>query len=111
MSTYPLLTRLIAAAVNVSQKSANILREVKKSGELNIKEKEANDFVTKADFLSQLNIIKSLEKNFPKVSFHGEEGDLKDEYDDIDTTFNEDVLKQASNLPSIYETLKEEDVY
>ena len=74
INNYPLLSRLIAAAVNISQKSAKILTDVKKSGELNIQEKEANDYVTKADFLSQLNIIKSLEHLFPKLSFCGEEG-------------------------------------
>jgi 3'-phosphoadenosine 5'-phosphosulfate (PAPS) 3'-phosphatase len=109
-SQVPLLARLVAAAVNVSQKSARILREVKKSGELNIKEKEANDYVTRADFLSQLNIIKSLEKMFPKLRFHGEEGDLKEEYTDLETTINEDVLKLANKLPDIYDSLKEEEV-
>ena len=73
-STYPLLSRLIAASVNISQKSAKILRDVKKSGNLNIQEKQANDYVTKADFQSQLNIIKSLEHLFPKLKFCGEEG-------------------------------------
>jgi hypothetical protein len=74
INSYPLLTRLVAAAVSVSNKSANILREIKKSGDLNIQEKSANDYVTKADFLSQLNIIKSLENMFPKLKFCGEEG-------------------------------------
>jgi 3'-phosphoadenosine 5'-phosphosulfate (PAPS) 3'-phosphatase len=73
-NNYPILTRLVAAAVNISHKSARILRDVKRSGELNVQEKAANDYVTKADFLSQLNIIKSLEKMFPKLKFCGEEG-------------------------------------
>lgn len=109
-SQVPLLARLVAAAVNVSQKSARILRDVKKSGELNVKEKEANDYVTRADFLSQLNIIKSLEKMFPKLKFHGEEGDLKDDYTDLETTVNEDVLKHANKLPDMYDSLKEEEL-
>ena len=70
----PLLSRVIAAAVNISQKSATILRDVKSSGDMNIQEKEKNDYVTKADFLSQLNIIKSLQHSFPKLKFCGEEG-------------------------------------
>ncbi len=74
MSTVPLLARLVASAVSVSNKSANILREIKKSGELNVQEKGVNDYVTKADFLSQLNIVRSLEKMFPKMKFCGEEG-------------------------------------
>jgi len=75
MSGYPLLSRIVAASVNISNKSAKILREIKKSGELNIKEKrDETDLVTRADFLSQLNIIKSLESLFPKAKFCGEEG-------------------------------------
>ena len=73
-ASYPLLSRVIAAAVNISQKSAKILRDVKKSGNLNVQEKQANDYVTKADFQSQLNIIKSLETLFPKLKLCGEEG-------------------------------------
>jgi 3'-phosphoadenosine 5'-phosphosulfate (PAPS) 3'-phosphatase len=71
---YPLVSRVVAAAVSISQKSANILRDIKSSGELNIQEKEKNDYVTKADFQSQLNIIKSLESLFPKLKLCGEEG-------------------------------------
>jgi hypothetical protein len=130
---YPLLSRVVAAAVNISQKSANILRDIKASGELNIKEKEKNDYVTKADFQSQLNIIKSLENLFPKLKLCGEEGvisnqsfynrkktkkttsnlnfkDLKDEYNDLETTLNEEVLRQASTIPEIYNQMKEEEV-
>lgn len=70
----PLLSRLVASAVSVSNKSASILREIKKSGELNVQEKGVNDYVTKADFLSQLNIIKSLESMYPKLKICGEEG-------------------------------------
>ena len=73
-STHPLLFRLIASAVDVSRKSASILRDVKSSGEMNIKEKKENDYVTKADVLSQLNIVKSLQHSFPKLRFCGEEG-------------------------------------
>lgn len=74
LSSYPLLSRVVAAAVNVSQKSATILRDIKRSGQLNVQEKEANDYVTRADFLSQLNIVKSLEHLFPKMNLLGEEG-------------------------------------
>ena len=74
LNSSPLLARLVAAAVNISQKSARILRDIKMSGDLNVQEKAANDYVTKADFQSQLNIIKSLEKMFPKLNFCGEEG-------------------------------------
>ncbi|CAF0743869.1 unnamed protein product [Brachionus calyciflorus] len=110
LNNLPLLTRLIAATVQVSQKSARILREIKKSGELNVREKGVNDYVTKADFLSQLNIIKSLEKQFPKLRIYGEEGELKDNYTDLELSLNETVLKEAKNLPDIYQNLQEEDL-
>lgn len=106
----PLLSRIIAAAVNISQNSAKILRDIKSSGEMNIQEKEKNDYVTKADFLSQLNIIKSLQHSFPKLQFCGEEGDLKDAYDDIVTSQNEDVLTKSNDLPLDLQSIKEEDL-
>lgn len=110
-SSYPLLTRLVAASVNISQKSAKILRDIKSSGHLNIQEKEANDFVTKADFQSQLNIVKSLGSLFPKLKVCGEEGDLKDDYDDLELTLSEEVLKHAANIPEQYQNIKEEDLF
>lgn len=107
----PFLSRLIASAVSVSNKSANILRDIKKSGELNIQEKAANDYVTRADFLSQLNIIKSLESLFPKMKFCGEEGNLTEEYNDLVTTFDQQALDLSKNLPEAYSSMKEEDVF
>jgi 3'-phosphoadenosine 5'-phosphosulfate (PAPS) 3'-phosphatase len=105
---YPLLTQIVASAVNISQKSAKILYEVKQSGELNITEKKDEyDVVTRADFLSQLNIIKSIEHLFPKVKIWGEEGDLNDTYDE---SLNENVLNEAEFLPDVYNELREEDV-
>ena len=73
MNSY-LITRVVAAAVQVSRKAARIIREIKVSGSLETKEKGFNDYVTKADFQSQMCIIRSLEKMFPKVVFCGEEG-------------------------------------
>lgn len=73
MSNY-LLARVVAAAVQVSRRAARIIRDVKISGSLGTKEKAKNDYVTIADFNSQMCIIKSLEKMFPKLNFCGEEG-------------------------------------
>jgi 3'-phosphoadenosine 5'-phosphosulfate (PAPS) 3'-phosphatase len=77
LTNYQLVSRVVAAAVNISQKSAHILHDIKSSGQLDIHEKEKNDFVTRADFQSQLNIIKSLESLFPKLKLCGEEGIIK----------------------------------
>jgi len=111
VNKYPFLARLVASAVSVSNKSAHILRDIKKSGDLNIQEKAANDYVTRADFLSQLNIIKSLENMFPKLKLCGEEGELKDEYNDFVTSLDQSTLDLAANIPDIYENLKEEDCF
>jgi 3'-phosphoadenosine 5'-phosphosulfate (PAPS) 3'-phosphatase len=73
MSNY-LLTNVIAAAVQISRRAARIIRDIKISGSLDTKEKAKNDYVTKADFQSQMCIIRSLEKMFPKLVFCGEEG-------------------------------------
>ena len=69
-----LLSRVIAATVSISQKSAKLLRDIKMSGQMNVMEKEANDYVTRADILSQLNIFKSLQHSFPALRILGEEG-------------------------------------
>lgn len=124
LKIYPLLSRLVAASVNVSQTSARILQQIKVSGDLRIQLKGHNDYVTKADILSQLNIIRSLEKMFPKVNFYGEEGNLTDHihtntinnskyyFNDgqTNTTVNQTVLSQIRSLPDCYQSIKEEDV-
>lgn len=70
-----LLFEIIAASVNASKQAAKIIRDVKKSGTMNIKEKgEKNDFVTVADVESQKLIVKYLKKLFPNINARGEEG-------------------------------------
>ena len=58
----------------MARKAANIIREIRQSGNLGIKEKDVNDFVTVADVQAQLCIIRSLQTMFPKLRFVGEEG-------------------------------------
>jgi 3'-phosphoadenosine 5'-phosphosulfate (PAPS) 3'-phosphatase len=110
-----LLTRLVAASVQASQKAAKIIRDIKQSGCLDTMEKAKNDYVTKADFQSQLCIIKSLESLFPRIRFCGEEGELKGSFNDLDVMFNDDVLKILNDqnvgdkCPS-YLNIQEEEV-
>ena len=68
-----LLSRVVAAAVQVSRKAATIVREIKSSGSLCIRQKGKDDYVTIADYKSQVCIIKSLQNMFPKIKFVGEE--------------------------------------
>ena len=37
--------------------------------------------------------------------------ELKDEYNDLETTFNQTVLEQSAKLPDEFKSLKEDDVY
>lgn len=70
-----LLCRLVAASVNATKLSANIIRDVKKSGTLGTREKgEKTDYVTIADLESQKLIVKYLKTLFPNVNTRGEEG-------------------------------------
>lgn len=36
--------------------------------------------------------------------------ELKDEYNDLETTFNQTVLEQSAKLPDEFKSLKEDDV-
>jgi 3'(2'), 5'-bisphosphate nucleotidase len=48
---------------------------------------------------------------FPKLKFCGEEGELKDAFDDISLTLNEDVLAKTAKLPVEYDSVTEEDLF
>lgn len=109
-----LLGSVVAALVKISQKASTIIRNVKISGELGVKEKAKEDYVTVADFNSQMCIVKSIENLFPKIKLCGEEGDLKGEFKDIETTLDEEAFGLVKNLGVIcpqYNKIKEEDLF
>jgi 3'-phosphoadenosine 5'-phosphosulfate (PAPS) 3'-phosphatase len=70
-----LVRDLIAASVTASREAAQIIRDVKISGELNVQEKsEKTDYVTKADIEAQKCIVEHLKHFFPDIKYRGEEG-------------------------------------
>ena len=72
---YELVAEILATSVTASREAAKIIRDVKKSGELNVKEKSGKtDYVTKADIEAQKCIVAHLKTLFPGVEYRGEEG-------------------------------------
>lgn len=72
----PLLSRIMSSSIAVANHAGKIIREIMKTGELGIVEKEsARDLQTEADRAAQRCIISSLNKCFPKITIIGEEGD------------------------------------
>ena len=54
----PLITRLVAASVNIALKSGDIIRDILRAGDLGIVEKTgANDLQTQADRCGQLKYL------------------------------------------------------
>ncbi|XP_076464685.1 3'(2'),5'-bisphosphate nucleotidase 1-like [Babylonia areolata] len=110
-STPPLLMRILAASVTVSNRAATIIRDIMKKGELGIVEKGKNDFQTEADRTAQRCIVASLHKQFPKVTIKGEEelsptDTVPDEL--IEKEMDAEVLKQT--CPQSLMNAKDEDI-
>lgn len=73
MST-PLILRLVASSIRVSQAAGKVIRDIMKGGELGIVDKGIDDPQTEADRRAQQLIFASLVKKFPKIAIFGEEG-------------------------------------
>ncbi|OAF68630.1 Myo-inositol monophosphatase A3 [Intoshia linei] len=111
----PLLTRLVANCYNISLKAGEIIKQVRKNGNLEIVEKGYNDFQTIADVKSQCMIIKSLQKNYPGVCIVGEE-----DTENIDSAFfkemelveslSDEVVSKCKTLPEEYKNIKENEI-
>ncbi|XP_060081634.1 3'(2'),5'-bisphosphate nucleotidase 1-like isoform X1 [Ylistrum balloti] len=71
--TGPLVMRIVAASVAVSNRASQIIRNVMDRGDLGIVDKGKNDLQTEADRSAQRCIVASLHKQFPKVAIYGEE--------------------------------------
>ncbi|KAL8614589.1 hypothetical protein ACOMHN_049402 [Nucella lapillus] len=107
----PLIMRILAASASVSNRAANIIRDIMKKGELGIVEKGKNDFQTEADRTAQRCIVMSLLKQFPKVAIRAEENlEPTDTVPDdlIETEIDTEVLKQTCP-PSLVD-VKDEDI-
>ncbi|XP_025103656.1 3'(2'),5'-bisphosphate nucleotidase 1-like isoform X3 [Pomacea canaliculata] len=107
----PLLMRILAASVSVSNRAAGIIRDIMKSGDLGIVEKAKNDLQTEADRAAQRCIVASLHRQFPKVPIFGEESlDPQDVIPEelIETEMSADVLKHP--CPTGFQNLKDDDI-
>jgi 3'(2'), 5'-bisphosphate nucleotidase len=75
-SDVPLVLRVLANAMSVSNRAAAIVRDVVATGDLEIVQKTgANDLQTKADRTAQDCIVNSLRATFPGLVVIGEEGE------------------------------------
>ncbi|XP_060081635.1 3'(2'),5'-bisphosphate nucleotidase 1-like isoform X2 [Ylistrum balloti] len=94
--TGPLVMRIVAASVAVSNRASQIIRNVMDRGDLGIVDKGKNDLQTEADRSAQRCIVASLHKQFPKVAIYGEEQldpTEKTPAEFIELGFSEEVLK------------------
>ncbi|XP_062620967.1 3'(2'),5'-bisphosphate nucleotidase 1-like [Saccostrea cucullata] len=106
-----LVMRVLSASVAVSNRAANIIRNVLTKGDLGIVEKGKNDLQTEADRSAQRCIVASLHKQFPNVAIFGEEQldpQEKIPKDFIEQGFDAEVLKHT--CPEYLKETKDEDV-
>lgn len=108
--------RMTAAAVNISHKAGQIVRNIMKSGDLGIIDKGGqNNLQTEADRSAQKCIMASLHKLFPKAHLIGEEEWEPETVDDVnpdwvETSLAEDVMGHDGKVPNELLNVKEEDV-
>ncbi|GAB1609572.1 3'(2'),5'-bisphosphate nucleotidase 1-like [Argonauta hians] len=109
-SKAPLLMRLMSASVTASVQAGTTIRDILKTGKLDIKDKGIDDLQTEADRSAQRCIIGSLQHHFPKVTFVGEE-DLSPHQDPVtfqETDFCKDVL--AMSCPEELKNISDKEI-
>ncbi|XP_065221887.1 3'(2'),5'-bisphosphate nucleotidase 1 isoform X2 [Planococcus citri] len=108
----PLILRLIAASLPVADHAGKIIRDVMKTGELNIVDKGIADYQTQADRSAHQYIVSTLARRFPKINIIGEEDDslsnepVSDSVDDDKT--NEEILKLS--CPEYLKNVKDSQI-
>jgi len=94
----PLLKRLVAASLAVTDKSARLVQEIFQHGNLKIENKGGlKNYQTEADTKIEQLLVGNLEKHFPGIAIVGEEsetGKISDE------SFWIDFEKACANLPA-----------
>jgi len=103
----PLLTRLIAAGLHVSEKSAACVQRIFKNGNLKIEDKGGlKNYQTIADRKIEQLLVGNIEKHFPNVNIVGEEGEvgqieLEEDWIDYEKSlidFKNQVSESGSNF-------------
>jgi len=91
------LGRLVSACIDLAQRAGAVIREVQKSGKLEVKQKGPDDPCTRADLAAQELIVGGLLHTWPKLSIIGEE----------DTPMKQSELQPRLDLvPSVPEHFK-----
>lgn len=76
-SEMPLLKRLVAASLAVTDKSARLVQEIFKHGNLKIEDKGGlKNYQTEADTKIEQLLVGNLEKHFPGIAIVGEESEI-----------------------------------
>merc|ERR1712178_42914 len=97
-SEMPLLKRLVAASLAVTEKSARLVQEIFQHGNLKIEDKGGlKNYQTEADIKIEQLLVGDLEKHFPGIAIVGEESEAGKITDD---SYWIDFEKACQNLPS-----------
>lgn len=103
-SDMPLLTRLIASGLSVSEKSAKCVQRIFQNGNLKIEDKGGlKNYQTIADRKIEQLLVGNIEKHFPGIAIVGEEGEvgkieLAEDWIDYQDSLSEFNSKFASEM-------------
>ena len=110
----PLLVRLVAACVKISERAGAIIRDILQGGDLGIVDKGMNDLQTEADRAAQRCIVASLDAQFPGIVTVGEEGESASRDminpDWIEMGQSEEVLQKGTELDKDLQDVKLDDI-
>merc|ERR1712170_320646 len=96
-SEMPLLKRLVAASLAVTDKSARLVQEIFQHGNLKIEDKGGlKNYQTEADIKIERLLVGNLEKHFPGIAIVGEESEAGSVTDD---SYWIDLEKACNDLP------------
>jgi len=109
MATTPVFMRLMASCVRVSEKAAEVVREILNSGDLGIVDKGGQkNLQTKADRKCEQVIRASLMSKYPSITLIGEEDEPLDPASDANAGLDENVA--GKQCPDQYKDVKENEI-
>jgi len=99
----PLLTRLIAAGLSVSNKSARCVQRIFDNGNLKIEDKGGlKNYQTIADTKIEQLLVGNIEKHFPGIAIVGEEGEVgKIELEEDWIDYQDSLAKFKQAFPDV----------
>ncbi|XP_055380496.1 3'(2'),5'-bisphosphate nucleotidase 1 [Condylostylus longicornis] len=105
--------KLMGLSISAAKRAGGIIRDIMKSGQLDIVEKEGkDDLQTEADRSAQRCIIASVSKQFPNIKIIGEEGNAHTSNvpDDMLVTEVDVEFITKNSCPDYLKDIKEEDL-